>query len=119
MSTISKRRRSERKGRWAEWRAALFLRLKGYKILERRYKTHCGEIDIIAKKGDLIAMIEVKARKDVLAAVYAVTFENQSRIKQASDVWLSKVGGGQQFSVRYDIVAIIPGKLPQHFPDAF
>ena len=58
------RRRSERAGRRAEWIGALILTLKGYRILARRFRVHSGEIDLIARRGDVIAFIEVKARSE-------------------------------------------------------
>jgi hypothetical protein len=62
---LERKRRSERKGRRAELFAALALMLKGYRIVNMRYRTPVGEIDIVARKRDLIAFVEVKARRDL------------------------------------------------------
>lgn len=113
------RRRAERRGRHAERIAALFLRLKGYRIVAMRYKTHAGEIDIIARRGDLAVFIEVKARREAQLAVDAVTPSAMRRIRAASDIWLSRQPDFARLSQRYDIVACLPGRLPQHFTDAF
>ncbi|MDO9417676.1 YraN family protein [Pararhizobium sp.] len=116
----SKQRRSAfRRGHLAEYRAALALLLKGYRILAIRYKTKMGEIDIVARKGDLIACVEVKARGSQEAAISAVSAPSQSRIRAASDIWLSNQPLAARYSIRYDIVSVTPWGWPRHFPDAF
>lgn len=114
-----RRRKALRRGSAAEYIAAIFLMLKGYRILAMRYKTKLGEIDIIARKGDLAVFVEVKARSDEMGAVDAVSYASQKRIRAASDLWLARQQDYARLSQRYDIVAILPGKLPRHFPDAF
>ena len=114
-----RRRKALRRGSAAEYIAAIFLMLKGYRILAMRYKTKLGEIDIIARKGDLAVFVEVKARADETGAVDAVSYASQKRIRAASDLWLARQRDYALLSQRYDIVAILPGKLPRHFPDAF
>ncbi|MBD9385721.1 YraN family protein [Agrobacterium sp. AGB01] len=116
---LKKRKRAHRRGHLAEYLAALYLVLKGYRILALRYRTPLGEIDIIARKGELVAMVEVKARKAEKTAVDAVSFESQRRIRAAADVWLARMRGTGQLSLRFDIVAILPWSWPRHFRDAF
>lgn len=113
------RKRAERRGRWSEWTAALFLMLKGYRILAMRYRVRAGEVDIIARRGELVAFVEVKARRDLMAAVDAVTFASQNRIRAAGDHWLAREPDAARLSLRYDIVAITPWKLPRHYQGAF
>ena len=72
-----------RTGVSAEGRAAVFLMAKGYRILARRYRTSYGEIDIVARRRNLLAFIEVKARASLDEAAYAVTPRNQRRIIDA------------------------------------
>ena len=84
-----------------------------------RHRTKLGEIDIIARKRELIAVIEVKARRDVKTAVDAVSYTSQKRIADASDLWLSRQKDAAMLSIRYDIVAICPWKFPVHLQDAF
>jgi putative endonuclease len=114
-----KRSKAEKSGRRGEWLAAMSLRLKGYRIIERGFRTKLGEIDIIARKGNLIAVVEVKARRDVTAALNAVGVQSQHRIKNATDIWLSRQDDFAEISVRFDIIAVVPGKWPKHFPGAF
>lgn len=113
------RKRAERRGRWSEWTAALYLMLKGYRILAMRYRVRAGEVDIIARRGELVAFVEVKARCDLKAAVDAVTFVSQDRIRAAGDHWLARQPDVARLSLRYDIVAITPWKLPRHYEGAF
>ncbi|MBW8320002.1 MAG: YraN family protein [Arenimonas sp.] len=113
------RKRAERRGRWSEWLAVLFLMAKGYRILALRYRVRAGEIDIIARRGALVAFVEVKARRDLMAAIDAVTFASQNRIRAAGDHWLSRQPDAARLSLRYDIVAITPWKLPRHYQGAF
>jgi len=63
--------------------------------------------------------VEVKARSSGVAAVDAVGSRSQQRIRAAADLWLSRRGDAARFSLRFDIVAILPRRLPQHFIDAF
>ncbi|TCL72113.1 YraN family protein [Rhizobium sp. BK251] len=113
------RKRAERRGHFSEYAAALFLFLKGYRIVAIRHRTKLGEIDIIARKGDLAVFVEVKARRGEQAAVDAVSYASQKRIRAASDIWLAHQPDFARLSQRYDIVAVLPGRLPRHFRDAF
>ncbi|MCJ8508020.1 YraN family protein [Rhizobium lemnae] len=114
-----RRRHAERRGRYSEYLAALYLMAKGYRIVSTRYRTPLGEIDLIARKGSVVAFIEVKARKSENLAVEAVGFQSQKRIRAASDLWLAKQRKASVLSLRYDIVAVRPWRLPRHFVDAF
>ncbi len=114
-----RRQRAERRGHVSEYLAALFLLLKGYRILAFRYRTKLGEIDIVARKKTLVLFVEVKARASEGAAIDAVGYETQRRIRSASDIWLSRRRDTHRLSCRYDIIAVLPWRLPRHFPDAF
>lgn len=113
------RRKAERRGRVSEYIAALFLMFKGYRIVALRHRTKLGEIDIIARKRHLVIFVEVKARRSELAAVDAVGFAAQKRLRAASDLWLAGRRDAVLLSQRYDIVAVLPGRWPRHFQDAF
>ncbi|MEX6505948.1 YraN family protein [Jiella sp. M17.18] len=114
-----KRRRSEARGHRGEWLAAMALRLKGYRILARRYRAPGGEIDIIARRGDLVAIVEVKARKTLLAAMDAVGPFAERRIEAAADHWLVRQPDYAKLSLRFDLVAVLPRRWPVHVPDAW
>ena len=115
----SRRRKAWRRGHLSEYIAALYLACKGYRILAIRYRTVLGEIDIVARKGDLAVFVEVKARRGAQAAIDAVSVSAQRRIRAAGDLWLARQPDFSRLSQRYDIVAILPGRWPRHFRDAF
>ncbi|WP_275787867.1 YraN family protein [Pararhizobium gei] len=114
-----KRLKALRRGALAEYRAAAALLLMGYRIVGFRYRTKLGEIDIIARKGDLIACVEVKARATLDQSVFAVSDLTQQRIRAASDLWLARQPDFARLSVRYDIIAVLPWRWPRHLKDAF
>ena len=91
----------------------------GHRIVVLRYRTKAGEIDLIARRGDLVRFVEVKARADTAASGFAVTGETQRRIRNASDFWLSRQPDAARLSASYDIVAVRPWRLPVHLKDAF
>ena len=79
-----------RRGHRGEWLAALALMLKGYRIVARRYRTKAGEIDLIARRGDLVLIVEVKARPTLDEAMDAIGAMSERRIEAAADVWLTR-----------------------------
>jgi len=117
--STNKRIAAERLGKRAEWFAAFALMAKGYRIVARRYKTKSGEIDLIARKGNLIAIIEVKARPTVQQAVDSITYTSQRRINNAADLWHAIQPDATKLSIRFDIIAVCPRKWPVHLEDAF
>jgi putative endonuclease len=108
-----------RLGLSAESRAAMFLIAKGYRILARRFKTPLGEIDIVARRRRALVFVEVKAREHADAAVEAVTARGKQRIVAAAEMWLARNPADAQAEIRFDVVLVTPGKLPQHIPNAF
>ena len=113
------RRKALRRGYLSEYLAALSLMLRGYRILAMRYRVKAGEIDIIARKGDLVSFIEVKARATTIDSVFAVSGLTQSRIRNASLHWLQTRKDAGRLSYSYDIIAVRPWRWPEHFRDAF
>ena len=117
--SADQRRKSLRRGHFSEYLAALALMMRGYRILAMRYKVKAGEIDIIARKGDLVSFVEVKARRTAEESVFAVNGVTQSRIRNASLYWLQTRPDAGQLSHSYDIIAVQPWRWPEHFRDAF
>ncbi|MEE9347892.1 MAG: YraN family protein [Robiginitomaculum sp.] len=113
------RKRAELAGRRAETRAALFLQLKAYVILERRYKTKLGEIDLIARRGNVIIFIEVKHRKSLDAGLYAVSPAQTRRIDAAANLYMAQMRGSDSYERRNDIIVIGARALPHHIKDAW
>jgi putative endonuclease len=108
-----------RTGLSAESRAAAYLMAKGYRILAKRFRTPHGEIDIVARKRNLVAFIEVKARASFDEAAYAVTPRQQARIVAAAGAWLIGHPEHAEFELRFDVVLIAPRRLPRHLLAAF
>ena len=107
------RRRAEDKGRRAETIAAWYLRAKGYRILDRRVRTRAGEIDIVARKGDTLVFVEVKARATLDSAIFALHPAARRRIEAASRV-LAPHYAGRCTTTRIDAVLVRPWRLPVH-----
>src|ERR1700676_4651713 len=108
-----------RTGLSAESRAAALLMAKGYRILAKRFRTPYGEIDLVARKRNLLAFIEVKARASLDDAAYAVTPRQQARIIAAAQAWLMTHPEHAEFELRFDVVLIAPRRLPRHLLAAF
>ena len=103
----------------AEGRASLFLAAKGYRTLAKRWKTPVGEIDLVVKRGNLIAFVEVKARAKLDAAAESVLPRQKKRIIAAAEAWLAAHPEHAGYDMRFDAVLIAPGKLPRHIASAF
>ncbi|MEM9013636.1 MAG: YraN family protein [Pseudomonadota bacterium] len=117
-SQIQKRRRAERAGRWAEYFAAFFLVLRGFRILVLRHKARAGEVDIVARRRNLLAFVEVKSRKDLDTAVAAVTFRNRRRIEKAAEDFLARRPQYANATMRFDILAVSGWRF-RYAPDAW
>ena len=113
------RRKAHALGLSAESRAAWYLRLTGWRILQRRYKPKAGEIDLIAKKRKTVAFVEVKARKTREAAMDAVTPASQKRIARAAKIFVSEHPKAGFFTLRFDVIIIRPWTLPERIENAF
>ncbi len=108
-----------RKGLRAESLAAWFLRLKGYGILEMRYKTRVGEIDIIARRGRQLVFAEVKWRPSQTGGMEAIHPENIRRVRQAAELYLQKHPRYTGLDIRFDALVLSPRRWPLHIKDAF
>ncbi len=122
MAAPSARIDAERRGRFAETLCVWSLRLRGWKILARRLTGKrglgVGEIDIVAKRGKVIAFIEVKARARREDALDAVTGAQRLRIARAAEVFLARYPGGESCDIRFDVMTVTRG-LPVHLEDAW
>ena len=106
-------------GRLAEWRARLWLRLRGWRILGRRVRTPVGEIDIIARRGGVIAIVEVKQRRHLIDALNALAPRQRRRIMRAAAFWLARRPDTAGCDVRFDLVAVDARLRLRHVADAF
>jgi len=106
-------------GRRAEVLAAAWLMLKGYRILGFRLPTPLGEIDLLAQRGRVLAVVEVKRRATLEAALDAVTGEQRGRLGRAAAHLVAHRRGLKDFEVRLDLIALAPGRRPRHLRDAW
>ncbi len=113
------RREREAWGRGAEWLAAWSLRLRGYRILARRFKTPLGEIDLIAQRGTLVAFIEVKARGDLDTALAALGPRQRERTARSAEIFLMRYPDLARCTLRFDLIAVRPWRAPHHLVDAW
>jgi putative endonuclease len=102
----TQRQKNEQKGRWAELYARIFLQLKGYSILAKRFKTPLGEIDIVAAKRNTLVGVEVKARKSFDDGIWAITPYQQQRITRAIKIFLSRTPKWASANIRFDIILV-------------
>ncbi len=113
------RRRAHLVGLRAEAIAALLMRLKGYRVLTRRFAVSGGEIDLVAQRGQTIAFVEVKARDDLDAAASAILEAKLRRLSRAARVWLARNPWAAGATLRGDAVFVAPGRLPRHVVAAY
>ena len=113
-----KRRQAERGGRRAEFIAALWLRLKGWRILARRARTPVGEVDLVARRGRMVAFVEVKARASAGEADLALDQFRLRRVAAAAEALAPRfVRPGDD--MRIDAMFIVPGRLPRHLANVW
>jgi putative endonuclease len=117
------RRRAERHGKRAERVAAWWLRAKGYRILEHRYKSPVGEIDLVARRGRHIAFVEVKARRSRDQALESLSAHQRRRIIHAAEAWLAgesiRARLPDSYDISFDMVLVVPGRFPYHLSGLF
>ena len=119
MSSKGRRQRANRLGRRGEWLASALLVVRGYRILARGYRVSGGEIDIIARRGSVIAFVEVKVRATPEEALLAVTATKRRRVERAASVWLARNGWAMSHVLRGDAVIVAPLRWPRHIEAAF
>ena len=117
--TTAKRRLAFGRGRRAELIAAWWLRLKGYRILAHGFRVPVGEIDLIARRGRTIALVEVKARADLETAHAAISARQRQRIERAAVSFLQRHPSLAKCDIRFDVVLLAPRRAPRHLRDAW
>ncbi len=124
MSDRGSRRKGRRQraygfGRDAERRAAWWLRLKGYRILARDFRAPVGEIDLVARRGRVVALVEVKARASLAEAASALGARQRRRIERAGTIFLQHRPELAGMDLRFDLILLAPGHWPRHIADAW
>lgn len=113
------RAKAYRRGVFAETLAALLFRLKGYRIVERRYRSPVGEIDLVAQKGRKLTFVEVKRRKTTDDAAWTLPAKQRRRIVRAAQYWLASHPDFTGHTIRFDVILAAPWSWPRHIENAF
>ncbi|MDG1438350.1 MAG: YraN family protein [Emcibacteraceae bacterium] len=122
---MDKRKKAYKRGHFAEQLAAIFLMLKGYTIVARRYKTKVGEIDLIAKKKNVTIFCEVKARKTTEIALESLSHKQKMRIRNAAEYYMAHLNNKSSNNMieneifRCDMMLVVPWRLPVHIENAW
>ena len=112
------RKAAENRGREGERRAAWWLWLRGWRILDRRVRTPAGEVDLVVRKGRLVVFVEVKTRATDAELDFAIDERRLARVAAAAEYLMPRytVPGDD---IRVDVILIAPGKLPRHIENAW
>lgn len=108
-----------KKGLWAELRAAAYLRLRGYKLRARRYKTPLGEIDLVVERAQTLVFVEVKLRRTLDGAAEAINLRNQKRVRAAAELYLQAYPQYNNHDMRFDALILTPGRDIAHIEAAW
>ena len=117
--SLAARQRAFRRGHAAELLCLWHLRLRGWRILARRFRVPAGEVDLIARRGGVLAAIEVKARDSIAAASEAVSAHQRRRIARALAHFVALRPELARLDLRFDVMLVTPRRLPQHLVDAW
>ena len=109
---------AEQRGREGETRAALWLTAKGWRILARRVKTPRGEIDLVARRGGMVAFVEVKWRRSRAALDTAIDAYRLARVAAAVECVAHDYAPDGE-DIRIDVILLAPGCLPRHIANAW
>ena len=113
------RQEAERRGRTAELLCRWHLRLRGWRIVATDWRCASGEIDILARRGGVLAIIEVKSRRDLASAAAAVLPRQRRRIARAASAFLLTRPDLAELRLRFDVMLVAPSRPPRHLPDAW
>jgi putative endonuclease len=113
------RRRARRRGRLAEHLCRWHLRLRGWRILACDWRCPSGEIDILARRRDVLAAIEVKSRRDFATGALALAPRQRRRIARAVEAFLVSRPELSPLAIRFDVMVVEPRRLPRHLPGAW
>ncbi|MBL4719087.1 MAG: YraN family protein [Erythrobacter sp.] len=112
------RQLAEKSGREGETRAAVWLRAKGWQVLGRRVRTPAGEIDLVARRGGVVAFVEVKWRRKRADLDHAIDEHRLSRVAAAAEAVAHRYAENGE-DIRIDVILLAPGSFPRHIPNAW
>jgi putative endonuclease len=118
-AAVRRRQRAQRRGRVAEWLCLWHLRLHGWRIVARGWRCPSGEIDILARRGKVLAVIEVKSRGEIAAAASALAPRQRRRIARAAEAFLLSRPDLAGLDLRFDLMLVAPLRPPRHWRSAW
>ena len=118
-NTTLRHQRAQRRGRAAEWLCLWHLRLHGWHILARGWRCPAGEIDILARRGKVLAVIEVKSRGELATAAAALAPRQRRRIERAAEAFLLQRPDLARLDLRFDLMLVAPRRPPRHWRGAW
>jgi putative endonuclease len=118
-NTVLRHQRAQRRGRAAEWLCLWHLRLRGWHILARGWRCPAGEIDILARRGKVLAVIEVKSRGEFAVAAAALAPRQRRRIARAAETFLLQRSDLAGLDLRFDLMLVAPLRVPRHWRGAW
>ncbi|HTV44471.1 MAG TPA: YraN family protein [Stellaceae bacterium] len=118
-SRVLQRQRAQRRGKRAEWLCVWHLRLRGWRIVARGWRCPAGELDIVAKRGGILAIIEVKSRDELAVAAAALPPRQRRRVTRATEAFLNAHPQFASATLRFDLMLVVRHRLPQHQRDAW
>lgn len=118
LRTTTERRTAEATGRRGERLAAWWLRLKGWTILDQRVRTAAGEVDLVARRGSLVAFVEVKTRATAAELDFAIDARRLARVAAAAEILMPRYAAAGE-DIRVDVILLAPGARPRHIENAW
>ena len=113
------RLKARRRGQIAKHLCRWHLRLRGWRILACDWRCPVGEIDILARRRDILAVIEVKSRGDFATGAAALAPRQRRRIARATEAFLQRRPDLATMAIRFDVMVVEPRRLPRHLPGAW
>jgi putative endonuclease len=118
-AAVLRRQRAQRRGHLAEWLCLWHLRLHGWRIVARGWRCPSGEIDILARRGKVLAVIEVKSRGEIATAASALMPRQRRRIARAAEAFLLSRPDLAGLDLRFDLMLVAPLQPPRHWQGAW
>ena len=106
-------------GRRAEWLAAWFMRMKGFRVIARDLRLPGGEIDLVLRRGRLLVLVEIKARAGASGIEEAIADRQWRRIAAAAEQFCARRPAYADFDRRYDSLFLARRRWPRHVADAW
>lgn len=112
------RKAAERRGRWGETFAAIYLQLQGWRIVAQRVRTYVGEVDLVARRGRTTLFVEVKTRATGAELDLAIDAHRLQRVASAALLLAPRFGRSGD-DIRVDVILLAPWSLPRHIRNAW